>query len=140
MTVNDGAREGQIGEHIVSVTSADQGKTWSDPLPLEPDRTIDNAYSTISLTPGGRIYVSYNMNLNKTHTLNGNNISRFDELGSFVMRYSDDGAKSWSADHYMIPYKETAVDRSNSFGGKTKIMWSVDQTKTRNGTVCAIFD
>ena len=116
-----------------------QGRTWSEPLALEPDRTIDNAYSTITLTPSGRIYVSYNMNVNGIHTLNGHNISRVDELGEFVMKYSDDGGRSYSSEHYVIPYRKTAVDRSNSFGGQTKIMWSVDQSKIRNGTVYYAF-
>jgi hypothetical protein len=75
------------------------------------------------------------MNLDRVHALNGHNISRVDELGHFVLKYSDDGAKTWSKQHYEIPYRQTAVDRANSFGGKTRIMWSVDQSKVRNGTV-----
>jgi hypothetical protein len=135
VTVNNGAREGKSGEHIVSVTSSDQGKTWSEPLALEPTsvlRGIDNAYSTIVLTPSGRIYCIYNMNLDGVHTMDGKNISRVDELGHFVMRYSDTAGKSWSKERYEVPYRLTAVDYFNSFKGKTRIMWSVDQV--RNGT------
>ena len=55
------------------------------------------------------------------------------------MRYSDDGGTSWSAARFEVPYRKTAVDFSNSFEGKTKIMWSVDQTKQRNGTVYFAF-
>jgi hypothetical protein len=144
VTVNDGAKEGSVGEHIVSVRSSDQGLHWSAPLALEDDRTIDNAYSTITLTPSGRIYVTYNMNLDNVTTLNNKPITRLDELGHFVMRYSDDGAATvraslpfrrhtnglppqWSAERYEVPYRTTAVDRANSFEGKTRIMWSVDQ-------------
>ena len=68
VTVNDGAHEGAAGEHIVSVTSADQGVTWTEPLALEPDRTIDNAYSTITLCPSGRIYVSCECARAQQHT------------------------------------------------------------------------
>ena len=61
-------------------------------MALEPDRTIDNAYSVITLAPSsGRIYVAYNMNVARVHQLNGHNISRVDELGQFVFKYSDDG-------------------------------------------------
>ena len=142
VTVNDGAREGKSGEHIVSVTSSDQGRTWSEPVALEPTsvaRGIDNAYSTIVLVPSGRIYCIYNMNLDNIHTLNGKNISRVDEIGHFVMRYSDTAGKSWSKERYEVPYRLTEVDLANSFGGKTKIMWSVDQTKVRNGTAYFAF-
>ena len=105
-------------------------------MALEPDRTIDNAYSVITLAPSsGRIYVAYNMNVARVHRLNGHNISRVDELGQFVFKYSDSGGLTWSSEHYVIPYRETAVDRHNSFAGKTKIMWSVDQSKVRDGTV-----
>ena len=38
-----------------------------------------------------------------------------------------------------VPYRKTAVDFANSFEGKTKIMWSVDQTKQRNGTAYFAF-
>lgn len=51
---------------------------------------FDNAYSNILLTPSGRVYVVYNMNLKNISTLHGKHISRVDELGSFVMKYSDD--------------------------------------------------
>ena len=35
---------------------------------------------------------------------------------------------------FFIPRRQTALDRSNTFAGKTQIFWNVDQIKTRNGT------
>ena len=49
----------------------------------------DNAYSNVLLTQSGRVYSVYNMNMKNITTLAGKHISRVDELGSFVMRYSD---------------------------------------------------
>lgn len=140
VTVNDGAREGSAGEHVVSVRSTDHGRSWSDPLALETNFSdFDNAYSTIAITPFGRIYVVYNANLGHVHTLRGKNISRVDELGYFVMKYSDDAALTWSTERLLVPYRETAIDQTNSFGGKTRIMWTVDQMKERDGTVYFAF-
>ena len=42
------------------------------------------------------------MNLDNVHTLHGKPIKRVDEIGHFVMRYSDDGGKSWSAQRYEV--------------------------------------
>jgi hypothetical protein len=167
VTVNDNTHEGGAGEHVVSVYSDNRGVTWSEPLPLEPslvppaecpppknrsaaaNRTacyvqVDNAYSNTLLTPAGRVYSVYNMNLRNVSTLHGKHIPRVDELGNFVMKYSDDRGESWSSEHLVVPYRTTDVDRNNSFNDHnvnasageagTRIMWSVDQFKVRNGT------
>jgi hypothetical protein len=141
ITINAGAKEGNAGEHVVSVRSTDQGAHWSEPLAVEGNLTRDSAYSTIFATPTGRVYVSYNINLDDTHSIRGKPIKRVDELGHFAMRFSDDGAKTWSPERYEIPYRVTAIDAANSFGdaGATKMMWSVDQAKTRNGSVYYAF-
>jgi hypothetical protein len=114
---------------------------WSEPLAIEGNLTMDSAYSTIFATPAGRVYVSYNINLDDIHSINGKPIKRVDELGHFAMRFSDDGGESWSAERYEIPYRATAIDNANSFSpaSSTKMMWSVDQAKSRNGSVYYAF-
>jgi len=61
--------EGGNGEHMVAVTSTDAGRTWSTPVLLEPNTTIDNAYGTIVISPKNRIYCIYNMNLDNVTPL-----------------------------------------------------------------------
>ncbi|XP_065833613.1 uncharacterized protein [Oscarella lobularis] len=130
----DSQHEGGQGERVVSLFSSDKGKTWSHPLALEPNTSLANSYSTILITPAGRIYAIYNMNLdNVTMLPSGKPISRSDELGHFVMRYSDDGGESWSSERYEVPYRLTSIDESNSWLGKVKIMWTVDQSKVHEG-------
>ena len=49
------------------------------------------------------------MNLDNVHTLHGKPIKRVDEIGHFVMRYSDDGGKSWSAQRYEVRMRMRTV-------------------------------
>ena len=53
----------------------------------------------------------YNMNLdNVTHLPNGDPCGRTDELGHFVMRYSDDAGRHWSEQRYEVPYRWDAYN------------------------------
>lgn len=47
------------------------------------------------------------------------------------MRFSDDGGESWSLDRFEVPVRLTAIDRNNTWKGAVKILWAVDQAKTR---------
>lgn len=47
------------------------------------------------------------------------------------MRYSDDGGESWSNDRLEVPVRTSAIDRNNTWHGTVKILWAVDQAKTR---------
>jgi hypothetical protein len=138
VTVNDGALEGQPGEHVVSVRSTSKGASWSAPLALESNRSVVNAYSTVVLASFGRVYAVYNANVDgpTSKAVGG----RVDTVGNFFMRYTDDFGLSWSEERFVVPYRLTAVDRSNSFPGRpelsngtTRIMWTTDQTKVRDG-------
>ena len=134
--ITDGAvHEGGAGEHMVAVLSTDKGATWSRPYPIEPaNNTLANSYGTIVVSPRGRLYCIYNYNINNvTRGPDGKPLSRTDELGGFFMRASDDAGRTWGP-RVAVPYRETPVDRNNSYHGKTRIMWSVDQVKVRNGT------
>eukprot|EP00041_Stephanoeca_diplocostata_P023605 m.582544 g.582544 ORF g.582544 m.582544 type:complete len:792 (-) comp22337_c1_seq16:1784-4159(-) len=132
ITTAQSAHEGGPGEHLISQVSTDEGKTWSDPARLEPLAVgIDNSYGTLAIAETGRLYAMYNMNLdNITHLPDGTACTRTDELGHFVMRYSDDAGRTWSSSRYEVPYRLTPLDFNNSWDGKVKIMWNVDQVKT----------
>jgi hypothetical protein len=128
------ASEGHADEHAEILYSDDAGATWTTGIRLEPPTNPDNAYGVIVQTTFGRVYVIYNMNLDRVSKLpDGSPISRDDEIGHFVMRYTDDGGDTWSADRYEVPYALTSIDRNNSWKGAVKIMWSVDQVKVRGG-------
>eukprot|EP01052_Picozoa_sp_SAG31_P019126 SAG31_NODE_1383_length_8578_cov_3.660573_11_plen_566_part_00 len=101
---------------------------------------IDNSYGTVVITTFGRIYCIYNMNLdNITRLPDGKNCTRTDELGHFVMRYSENGGRTWSSDRYEVPYRLTPLDMHNSWKGKVKIMWGVDQVKQIDNSSSVIF-
>jgi len=91
---------------MISQTSTDEGATWSKPVFLEDEHIgVDNSYGTLAITPSGRIYCLYNMNLdNITKLPSGEACTRTDELGHFVMKYSDDGGRSWSKQRYEVPF------------------------------------
>ena len=90
------------------------------------ERSNNNEPSNITEMPGNE-------------TLPGAAIGRTDCQGEFVMRYSDDGGESWSDGRYPVPYRMTAVDKANEFHGAVKEMWTVDQTKIRNGVAYFAF-
>ena len=130
------APEGHPDEHAEILYSDDQGQTWKTGIRLEKVGTPTNSYGNIIQTSFGRVIVVYNMNLNNiTHFPNGTSFIRDDELGFMVYRFSDDKGETWSTDRYIIPLRNTAIDRNNTFQGMTQIFWSVDQIKTtRNGS------
>ena len=131
------APEGHRGEHVECLYSDDAGASWSAPVKLEPGagtvEGLTNAYSAILLTDFGRLYVTYNLNLaNVTHFPDGRSFTRDDTQGSYVVRWSDDAGVSWSAERVVLPWRQTAIDRSNvPFNGSTVMFWSVDQYKSR---------
>ena len=67
---------------------------------------------------------------NVSHTLDDKPIGRSDEIGAFVMKISDDNGASWTAAHTVLHYRQTAIDRTNSWNGTVDIMWAVDQVGT----------
>lgn len=141
ITTNAGAREGGAGEHMESLYSDDAGASWSTGVPIEPDPlALTNAYGTIVQTTFGRVWAIYNFNARNVTTLpSGKPLGRNDELGEFTSRYTDDGGESWSAARFAVPFRSTAIDRANTWNGSVRIMWSVDQVATRNGTTYHAF-
>src|SRR5690349_12105486 len=55
MTTGKGV-EGQHGQHIVSVRSADQGRSWSAPVAIEPADGPEASWAMPLKVPGGRVY------------------------------------------------------------------------------------
>lgn len=133
------APEGNRGEHVECLYSDDAGVTWSVPVKLEPGagtvEGLTNAYSAIVATTFGRVYVTYNLNIdNVTHFPDGEPFTRDDTQGAYVMRWSDDAGESWSAQRVVLPFRQTAIDRANvPFNGSLNMFWSVDQFKSRAG-------
>jgi hypothetical protein len=142
ITTNAGAREGGVGEHMESLFSDDGGLTWTAGTPIEPDPlSLTNAYGTIVQTDFNRVWAIYNYNSANitTNPATGKPLPRTDELGEFTSRFTDDGGLTWSSSRFPVPYRETAIDRANTWGGKVRIMWSVDQVETRNGSTYHAF-
>ena len=91
-----GGGEGSAGEAVYSVHSIDFGKSWSEPVALEGSSAtlLPNAYGNIIFTSKlNRLYVVYNMNLDNVTSPTGKG-GRADELGYFVMRFSEDDGRS----------------------------------------------
>ena len=135
--------EGAASSHVLSTRSTDQGKTWSPLLPLEPQTPPESAYATMVKTPSGRVYAFYNHNTDNVRELPAENkgptVKRVDCLGHFVFRYSDDHGRSWSAQRYEMPMRETQIDRDNVTAGKVRIFWHVGRPLVHRGAVFVPF-
>lgn len=132
--------EGQQGQHVVSTVSRDQGKTWSEPVDIEPDSGPEASWVTPLITPYGRIYAFYTFNGDNIVTLpNSDRRIRADTHGWYAFRYSDDNGLTWSAQRYRIPVRVTDVDRGNPWRGEVCHFWGIDKPKVSNGTVFFAF-
>ena len=124
MTVNS-CPEGSSGQHIISKTSFDKGKTWSEPIEIEPeDGPVASQASTI-ITPNGRIYVFYNYNKENIRDViieeDGFIVNWLDHIGYSVFKYSDDGGKTWSKERYNVPKRLMKIDLENPYKGKKQL-------------------
>ena len=137
--------EGNRGEHVECLYSDDTGATWSAPVKLEPGagtpEGLTNAYSSLVETEFGRLYVTYNINIdNVTHFPNGAYFPRDDTQGAYVARWSDDGGETWSAERLRLPVRAGAIDRNATpFHGSLLLFWSVDQYKRRPDGDATVF-
>lgn len=138
-------REGQSGQHIVTMRSTDQGRTWSDPVNVEPADGPEASYAVLLKVPkgypsAGRIFCFYNHNTDNIREViadeaifKDGKCRRVDSLGHFVFRYSDDGGKTWSGKRYDIPMRDMDIDRRNPYNGKLKFFWNVGKPFIYNG-------
>ena len=116
--------EGTGGQHIVSSVSTDKGKTWSKPVRIEEPSAESASWAIPYKTQYGRIYVFYDYNGDRIHSMNFMDNIREDMLGWYCFKYSDDKGRTWSK-RYRLPVRTTAVDRKNDWAGKVQIMWGI---------------
>ena len=137
MTTGSGI-EGQHGQHVVSTTSSDFGKTWSEPIDIEPADGPEASWVMPFLVPeSGRIYAFYVYNKDNLRAVISNEgpIRRVDTLGGFFFRYSDDGGRSWSGKRYEIPVRPFQWDRENPYEGKILFFWGVGKPILHRGAM-----
>jgi hypothetical protein len=127
MTTGAG-KEGEGGQHVVSMRSTDQGRTWEKAVSIEPADGPEASYAVLLKVPGGRIYVFYNHNTDRVPEVKREDkgvYKRVDSLGHYVFKYSDDHGRSWSAKRHEVPLREFECDRNNVYGGKLRFFWNV---------------
>jgi len=139
MTTGAG-REGEGGQHVISLRSNDQGKTWSNIIEVEQPSPIEASYAVLLKIPSGRIYCFYNHNTDNIRQIIADKAvypdgfcKRVDSLGYYVFKYSDDHGRSWSDKRYPIPAREFQIDRQNPYQGKIRFFWNVGKPFTHNG-------
>ncbi len=135
-------REGAPGQHVVSMRSTDQGKTWAVPVDIEPSGGTEASYVVMLKTPYGRIYAFYNHNTDHVKEVKREDkgvYTRVDSLGHYVFKYSDDHGRSWSAERYEIPMRAFDCDIGNIYGGQLKFFWNVGRPLIyKDAAICVI--
>ncbi len=127
MTTGQGV-EGASGQHVVSMRSTDQGRTWEKLVAIEPADGPEASYAVLLKVPSGRIYAFYNHNTDRVAEVKREDsgaYKRVDSLGHYIFKYSDDHGRSWSEKRYEVPVREFACDRTNVYGGKLRFFWNV---------------
>jgi hypothetical protein len=134
LTTGPGA-EGQGGQHVITTRSADQGRSWSAPVDVEPSDGPEASYAVLLKVPYGRVYVFYNHNTDNLREVISDSgpIKRVDSLGRFVFKYSDDHGRTWSEQRYEIPQRNFEIDRRNPYQGKIRFFWNVGKAFSHNG-------
>ena len=130
--------EGSKGQHIVWTISSDCGKSWSKPMPIEPDSGPAASWATPFLTDYGRIYVFYDYNGDNISQLGKRKNIRNDMLGWYCFRYTDDCGKTWS-ERMRLPMRLTSCDRANDWHGKVQIFWGIDKPDSHSGSLYLAF-
>jgi hypothetical protein len=129
--------EGDPGQHVVTMRSTDRGRTWSRPVAVEPPDGPEASYAVMLKVPSGRVYIFYNHNTDRVSEVKRHDgkaaFTRVDSLGHFVLKYSDDHGRSWSAKRWDIPVREFACDRENVYGGSLRFFWNVGKPFIHEG-------
>ncbi len=132
--------EGAHGQHVVTLWSTDEGRTWSEPVDVEPGDGPEASYAVMLKAPGGRVYVFYNHNTDNLRQIKADTDAyksgytiRVDTQGYFVFKYSDDHGRTWSTQRYTIPVREFAIDRENPYSGQVRFFWNVGKPFIHNG-------
>ncbi|MBL7043282.1 MAG: exo-alpha-sialidase [Pirellulaceae bacterium] len=129
-----GGHEGAANSHVVSTISADQGRTWSKLVELEPVDGPPSVYSLPVVANSGRVYAFYDYNGDSFKCP-----ARSDCVGWFVYKYSDDNGRTWSKERHRLPMRMTAVDRTNTFNGQVQIFWGIGKPITFGDTMMFAF-
>jgi hypothetical protein len=128
MTTGRGV-EGQPGQHVVAVRSSDQGRTWSELVPIEPADGPEASWAMPLKVPGGRVYVFYTYNADNIRVVPLGNSPptnrRVDTLGKYVFKFSDDHGRTWSPGRFEIPMRRMRIDRENNLRGEVLFFWGV---------------
>lgn len=139
MTTGAGT-EGATGQHVVSLRSRDQGRSWEPAVALEPADGPEASYAVLLKAPGGRIFAFYNHNTDNVRRVRADNppfsdgwCRRVDSLGHFVCKFSDDHGRSWSDGRFDLPVREMAIDRDNADGGQLRYFWNVGKPFVHDG-------
>jgi len=132
-------REGDPGQHVVTMRTFDRGETWQDVLELEPVDGPEASYSALFKAPSGRIYCFYNHNTDNVRDLIVDDEHRLvhrrlDIIGHFVFRFSDDHGRTWSAERHDIPMRSFDIDRSKPMGDEVLFFWNVGHPFVRDGS------
>lgn len=131
--------EGEGGQHVVSTTSSDQGRTWSPPVDVEPASGPEASWAVPLVTPYGRIYVFYTYNRDNVRLVPGVSspsvARRVDTLGVWAYKYSDDHGRTWYRERFEIPMQPWDADASNNFEGRQRFFWSVAKPLVDRGSV-----
>ena len=129
--------EGAKGQHVVSLRSTDQGRTWSKPVDVEPADGPEASYAVLLKAGSGRVYAFYNHNTDNLRQVKGDDppykggwCTRVDTQGYFVLKYTDDHGRTWSKHRYPIPVRAMRIDRENPYGGKVRFFWNVGRPFT----------
>jgi hypothetical protein len=133
-------KEGAPKQHIISTISTDKGRTWSQPVDIEPADGPEASWVMPLAVPSGRVYVFYTYNSENlrfdTKSNSPTYAKRVDTLGKYAMKYSDDYGKTWSSERYYLPVREMRIDRENAYGGKLWYFWGVGKPiLTRHGAM-----
>ncbi len=125
-------KEGEGGQHVISLRSTDRGKSWEKSVDVEPSNGPEASYAVLLKVPSGRVYVFYDHNTDNIRQVIADKpaykdgfVKRVDSLGHFVFKFSDDHGKSWSKQRYDIPMRDFEIDRKNPYAGKLKFFWNV---------------
>lgn len=132
--------EGHGGQHIISLRSTDQGRTWSAPIAIEPATGPEASYATLLKIPTGRIYVFYNHNTDNVRWVRADDppyphgrCERVDSIGYYVCKFSDDHGRTWSPQRYPLTSRAFAIDRHNADGGAIRYFWNVGRPFIHQG-------
>jgi hypothetical protein len=131
VTTGEG-REGQPGQNVITMRSTDQGRSWSEPVPVETPGGPEASYAVLLKVPTGRVYCFYNHNTDNLREIvaddppfRGGVCKRVDSLGYFVFKYSDDHGRTWCDERTPIPIRAMDIDRTNPTGGEVRFGWNV---------------